>query len=71
MRHLEIDNLAISADGAAVSFTARLHSHGASTTVASYARLNCRKATEADIHRLIERRVAKLMERPSPSGRPL
>ena len=71
MRHLKIDNLAINVDGSAVSFTARIRSHGASTTIASYAPLGRRNATEADIHRLIERRVAKLMERPSPSGRPL
>ncbi|RDE08112.1 hypothetical protein [Pelagibacterium lacus] len=71
MRHLSIDSLAINAEGTAVSFTARLRSSNATTTIASYAPIDRARPTEGDIRRLIEQRVSQLTQRPSPSGRPL
>lgn len=71
MPHLTIDNLTINADGSSVSFTARLWRHDATTTIASYAPLGQHSVLKGDVHHLIERRISEMLERPSPSGRPL
>ncbi|MCD7059725.1 hypothetical protein [Pelagibacterium xiamenense] len=69
MHDVEVVDLRYHPDSATVSFTAKVTSIEGTTTVSSFARTAPSVNGVGEIHRLIEHRIAEVLERPAPSGR--
>ncbi len=69
VRELKIVEFARHPDAGLVSFTVRIGDGDGVTTIASFARAGTESLSDAQLRRLIEQRVAELMEIPAPSGR--
>ncbi|WP_404404813.1 hypothetical protein [Pelagibacterium halotolerans] len=69
MLEVEVIDLHYRPDTTTVSFTAKVTGLEGTTTVASFARTRGGAVGVGDIHRLIEHRIAEVLEHPSPSGK--